>query len=122
MVKGKVCVRKRLSFNALRSVDDKYCALTGGKRTGNLVVKVNMTRSVDEVQNIVFAVLGKIIELNGVSLDCDSSLTLKIHFVEKLSGHVTQSDRLCFFKQSVGKGGLAVVDVCNNAEISDFIL
>ena len=92
VVEGEVGVRKGLSLNALRGVDYQHRALAGGKRAGDLVVEVNVTRGVDEVEHIFFAVLGGVVELHGVRLDGDASFTLKIHFIEQLRRHVTQSD------------------------------
>ena len=77
-----------------------------------------MTRCVNEVQLIFFAVLGLVIELDGVRLDRDSTLPFKIHVVKKLFGHIANSDRLRKLKQTVCKSGFAVVNVSDYGKIS----
>lgn len=57
-----------------------------------------------------------------MSLDCDSSLPLEIHVVEKLILHVTKCNRLCLLENTVGKSALSMVYMSYNAEISDFTL
>ena len=117
MVEGEVGVRKGLSLNALRGVDYQHRALAGGKRAGDLVVEVNVTRGVDEVEHIFFAVIGGVVELHGVRLDGDASFTLKIHFIEQLRRHITQSDGFRLLQQAVGEGRFAVIDMSDYAKI-----
>ena len=51
-------------------------------------------------------------------LDGDTALALDIHVVKKLLLHITERDGLGLLKDTVGKGGFAVVDVCDYAEIA----
>ena len=83
-VNSKISVGESLSLNALRCVNNKHCTLTSRQRTGNLVVKVNMTGSVNEVEKIFFAVVGIISNRYGTSLYCYATLTLKFHIVKEL--------------------------------------
>ena len=83
-VDSKISVGESLSLNALRCVNNKHCTLTSRQRTGNLVVKVNMTGSVNEVEKIFFAVVGIISNRYGTSLYCYATLTLKFHIVKEL--------------------------------------
>ena len=46
-----------------------------------------MPRSVDQVQLVRVAVIGFIVQANGVSLDGDPTLALQIHGVEDLVHH-----------------------------------
>ena len=119
VVKCKICVCKCLSFNALRSVDDKNCTFTSSKWTWNFIVEVNVTRSVYKVKLIGFTVFCFIVKLYGVSLDCDSSFSFKVHIVKNLLRHISFCNWVGQFKKSVSKSWLAVVDMSNNWEITD---
>ena len=52
-----------------------------------------------------------------MALDGDAALFFEIHIIEHLTlGHL---DGIGELKQTVGKGRLTMVDVCNDAEVSD---
>ena len=80
-----------------------------------------MAGGVDEVEDIVPAVVGMVFQPYGARLDGYSPLALNVHVVEKLLFHVAQRDGLGLFENSVRKGGFAVVDMGDDAEISYFI-
>jgi hypothetical protein len=77
-----------------------------------------MARGVDEVENIVLTVVGMISETHGTSLYGNASFTLDVHVVQKLILHFTQLDRIGQLEDTVCKRGLAVVYMCDNAEIA----
>ena len=122
VVKRKICICKSLRLNALRSVNDKHCTLTSRKRTGYLIVKVNMTGGVNQIKLVGLTVLCGIIELYGVCLDCNTSFTLKVHIIKQLIRHITLCNRVGKLQKSVCKGRFAVVNVSDNREISDVFL
>ena len=72
-----------------------------------------MAGGIDEVIDIVLAVLCRIIELNCARLDGDSALALEIHIIEDLRLHIARGDRSGLLKDTVGESGLAVVDMSN---------
>ena len=122
MLDSKVGIGESLRLDSLRSVNDKNCSFAGRERTRDFVVEVNVTGGVDEVENVCFAVLSLVFQADCTSLYRDASFTLDIHVVEELIFHVTDSNGLGFFENSVGKGRFAVVYVSDYAEISDFIV
>lgn len=77
-----------------------------------------MSRGVNEIQTVVLAIQ-TIVHLNGVTLDGDASFFFKVHVVEHLT--FRHLDGLGVFQQTVGKGALSVVDVGNDAKVSDVI-
>ena len=81
-----------------------------------------MTRSVDEVEDIILAVIGVIFEPYGSCLDGYSTLTLDVHVVEQLILHLTQLDRIGQLEDPVCKGGLTVIYMCDYAKITYLIL
>ena len=54
-----------------------------------------------------------------MTFDRDAPLALQIHRVEKLILHLTLADGVGALQQAITQRGLAMVDVRNNAEISD---
>ena len=77
-----------------------------------------MSRSVDQVEDIFFAIV-HILHLDGVALDCNTTLTLQVHVVKHLSlSHLNGLGKL---QHSVSQRRLTVVYMCNDTEISDMI-
>ena len=54
-----------------------------------------------------------------MTLDGNSFFTLQIHVVEHLCLHLVLGDGGRHFEHAVGQGGLAVIDMRDNAEIAD---
>ncbi len=78
-----------------------------------------MAGGVDQVQHIGFAVLGGIIDPNGLRLDGDAALALDVHAVQHLRLHVAQGDGVRLLDQAVGERGFPVVDMRDDGEITD---
>ena len=118
MLDSEVGVGKGLRLDALRRIDYQHRALACGKRTRHLIVEVNVTRSVDEVEDIILTVVCVIFQADGTRLDGDAALPLDIHIVEKLILHIPERDCIGELENAVSKGGFAVIYVCDNAEIA----
>ena len=69
------------------------------------------------------AIGGGVIEADGLGLDGDPALALDVHIVEDLgvAGHLALREAACRLDQPVGEGRLAVVDMRDDAEITDVI-
>ena len=78
-----------------------------------------MARGVDEVELVGVAVLGGVVELDGPGLDGDAPLLLQVHVVQQLGLHLPGGDGVALLDQPVGQGGLAVVDVSNDREVTN---
>ena len=118
MVDGHIEIRNSLSLDTLCGINHQQCALAGSNRTANLVREVNVSRSVDQVQNILLALIS-ILHLDGVTLDGDTTFTLQVHIIEHLSfGHLYSLSKL---QQTVCQSRLAVINMGNNAKISYMI-
>ena len=85
----------------------------------NLVGKVDVSRGVDQIERVAFAVVGCVLHLNGVALDRDALFAFQFHVIEHLCLHLALIERVGFFQQAVGKGRFAVVDMGYDAEIAD---
>ena len=113
-IHSEVGVCQRLCLDALRGVHHQQRAVAGVEAAGNLIVEVDMTGRVDQIERIDLAVLCGIIESDGARLDGDAALAFKIHVVEELLLHLARRDCARIFENTVGKGGLAVVDMGND--------
>ena len=80
-----------------------------------------MARGVDEVELVGLAVLGSVVQGNGAGFDGDAALPLDVHVIEDLILHDALVHALGQLQNAVRQGGLAVVDVCNDAEIADIV-
>ena len=78
-----------------------------------------MAGRIDQVELVHLAVFGAIVQAHGVRFDGNAAFALQIHGVEHLRHHLALAERAGYFKQPIGQGGLAVVDVRNDAEIAD---
>lgn len=81
--------------------------------------KVNVAGRVDEVQQIVLSVCCAIGQRDGVALDRDSPLAFDVHRIEHLIMELTLIDTSASLYQSIRQCRLAVIDVSDNAEVSN---
>ena len=75
-VDGEIGIGESLGFHALGGVHHQNRALAGGKAPGDLVVEVHVTRGVDQIQDILFAVGGGVMQGDGAGFDGDAPLPL----------------------------------------------
>ena len=75
-----------------------------------------MTRRIDEIKHIVLTV-ERIVHLNRMGLDCDPTLTLQIHIIEKLILLFAFSNRTSCIEQTVSQGAFTMIDMGNDAKI-----
>ena len=78
-----------------------------------------MARRVDEVQFVVQAVAGAVEHADGLRLDGNALLPLQVHLVQHLLAHVAGGDGAGRLQEAVCQRGLAVVDMCDDAEVAD---
>ncbi len=80
-----------------------------------------MAGRVDQVQGIAPAVLRAVGERDDLALDRDPPLPLDIHVVEDLVLKIAVLNHAGVLDEPVGERRLPVVDMGDNAEISDMI-
>ena len=78
-----------------------------------------MAGRVDQVEDVVLAVVGLVVEAHGLRLDGDAALALDVHVVEHLLLHVARLEPAGRLDQAVGQRRLAVVDMGDDGEIAD---
>ncbi len=77
-----------------------------------------MPRSINEIQN-VFPAPRLIFHLDGMALNRDATLALQIHIVEHLP--LSNLDGVRLLQETVGKSRLAMIDMCDDAKVSDIV-
>ena len=121
VLEGKESICQGLRLDPLGGVDHQDGALAGGQAAGYLVGEVHVARRVDEVELILAAVLGPVVDAHGLGLDGDAPLALQVHAVEDLVAHLPLGHRVGDLQDAVGQGRLAVVDVGDYREIADVL-
>ena len=78
-----------------------------------------MPWGIDEVENVLLTIRRFVIHACGLELDRDPPLPLQLHVVEELLLHVPIGHRAGVLQQPVSQRRFAVVNMGNDAEISD---
>ncbi len=117
LVEGHVDVGQRLGFHALARVHHQECPLARCQRAADLVRKVDVSRGVDEVQDVGVPILGRVIHPHRLGLDGDAPLALQLHVVQELGLRLAFAQGASGFEQPVRQRRLAVVDVGDDAEV-----
>src|SRR5262249_58068682 len=80
-----------------------------------------MPGGVDQVEDIILAILEAVVQPHGLSLDGDAAFALDIHGIEHLlpAEHFTLGKAAGDLDQPVRKGRLAMVDMGDDGEITD---
>ena len=62
-----------------------------------------------------------VLKADTLELDRDAPLSFDIHRIEILGPHLSGIDSAAQFEQAVRQGGLAMIDVSNDAEVADTV-
>ncbi len=119
MLQREVDIGHRLRFDPLGGVDDQQGAFAGGKRTAYFIGEINVARRVDQVEFVFLPVARVVGHPHGPGLDRDALLALQVHGVQHLVGQVALGHGAGALEEAIGQGGLPVVDVGDDAEVSD---
>ena len=117
MVQREISIRERLRFHALRCVDHQQRAFARLQAARNFVGKIHMARRIDQIELIQVAIVGLVIEPDGMRFDGDAALALEIHRIQHLRHHFALGKRAGGLEKAVGKRAFAVVDMRNDGEI-----
>ena len=116
---GEVDVGHRLGLDTLGCIHDEKRSLTGSKASRDFIGEVDMARCVHEIECVLLAVIGPVLHGDWVRRDGDAAFTLQIHGVKQLILLVPIGDGVGHLQKPVGKGGLSVVDMGDDTEISN---
>ncbi len=122
VVDREVTVGKCLRLDPLRRVHDENSALAGSQASGNLIIKIDMARRVDQIKYILFPVFRLIYDTDCLRFYRDPPLALQFHIVKHLRLHLPLGQQSGLFYDPVRKRRFPVVNVGNNAKISYIFL
>lgn len=77
-----------------------------------------MAGGVHQVEAVGAAVGGAEVDGNRLAFDGDAPFLLDVHGIEHLVVEVPVAHQVGLLEEAVGEGGLAVVDVRNDAEVA----
>ena len=80
-----------------------------------------MAGGVDEVEMVGLAVVGPVDDAHRLRLDGDAALALDVHGIEHLVHHVALGHSARRLQDAVGDGGLAVIDMRDDGEVSNVL-
>ena len=109
-----------LCLDPLKGVDEQQSSFATGQGARNLIVKIDVPRSVDEVQFQQFASVTSG-HRNGPGLDRDPARTFQFHVVENLVLHFSLGDGAGVFQHPVGQRAFAVVNVGDDAKVANVL-
>ncbi|CAI8442218.1 MAG: Uncharacterised protein [Cyanobium sp. ARS6] len=78
-----------------------------------------MAWCIDQVEGVALSISGGVLHPRRLELDRDAAFPLQIHVVQELLLHVPVGHGARVLQQTVGQRRLAMVDVGNDAEITD---
>ncbi len=87
----------------------------------HFVAEVDVPGGVNQIENVILAVLRHVLHPRRLRLDGDTALALNVHRVEDLSLHIALGDGLCVFQKAISQSRLAVVDVGDDRKVADEI-
>ena len=117
-VDRRVGVGDGLGLDPLSGVDQQDGPLASGEAARDLVVEIDVAGRVDQVQLVGLAV-ERVVDGDGAGLDGDATLAFQVHVVEQLLAELALRDRPRLEQELVGQRALAMVNVCDDREVTD---
>ena len=74
---------------------------------------------IDQIENVLLAIGRGVVHPGGLELDRDPPFSLQFHVVEELLLHIPVGHRARVLQQTISQRRLAVVDMGNDAEVTD---
>ena len=106
-----------LRHGAFKSVDHEEDAVGHVEHALHLAAEITVTRSVDDVDFITLVPDADVFRQDG-----DAAFALEVVVVEdEFAGLLIVAEELCLMKHAVDQGGLSVVDVSYNCNISNIL-
>ena len=103
IIQSQIDIGQCLCLDALCRIHNQNGSLTGRKRTGYLICKIDMSRCIDQMENIILSILRFIFQLYGIQLDRDAALPFQIHGIQQLFLHFPLFNSICNFKNTIGQ-------------------
>src|ERR1700733_15131442 len=78
-----------------------------------------MTRGIDQIKLVLVSVPCEVVQANAFGLNGDAALAFEVHGIEHLRRHLTVRERAGKLEQAVRQRRLAVVDMRDDAKVTD---
>ena len=117
VIQRQIDVGKSLCLHTLSRIHHKDRPVAGRKTSGHFIIKVHMSRCVDQIENIFFPILCLIDGTNRLRFDCDASLPLQLHIIKNLGLHLPACQKSGLLNDPVRQSRFPVINMCNDAEI-----
>jgi len=118
VIHSRIGVGDRLSLDALECIDQEQSSFAASQRSGDFVLKIDVARGVDQVQFVGLPFV-QVPKRHGLGFDRDPPLAFEFHRIEELLFHFPGFDRSGAFQESVSQGTFSVINVRDNAEVSN---
>ena len=122
MLQRQIDIGKCLRLDSLCGVHNQDRAVAGSQGAAHFVVKIHVSGCVDQIEDIFLSVPGIVDQPDGLGFDRNSALALQFHVIKDLVLHLTAGQKTCLFDHTIRKCGLSMINMCDNTEISDFVL
>ena len=119
VIEREINVGERLRFDPLARIDHQQRALARGQAARHFVREIDVPGSIDQVEHVAFAVLGRVVEPHRARLDRDSALALEVHRIEELILRLAHRERAGALEDPIGERGLAVIDMRDDRKITN---
>ena len=118
-IQSVVHVGQCLGLDALRGINHQQRAFNRAHGAGDLIGEIDVAGGVDQVQNVIFAIVRFIVDADCVGFDGDATLTFDVHGVQKLGLHVTVFNGTGLLNEPICEGRFPMVNVRDDGEIAD---
>ena len=122
MIQRQIYICQSLGLDSLGSIYYQHSTIAGCQASGYLIVKIHMSRCVDQVKNIFVSVFCFVYSTYSLGFNGNAALTFQVHIVENLFLHLTAGKKSGFFNDPVCQCGFTVVYMGNNTKITYFTL
>src|SRR3972149_6682146 len=119
VLQGQGEVGEGLRLHPLSGIDDQEGPLASAQGPGDLVGEIDMSRRVNQVEEVRCPLPRLIPQPDRLGLDGDSPFPLQVHLVQALLPHLRRRHGPGILQESIGQGGLSVVDVGDDGEVPD---
>src|SRR5262249_53435316 len=113
-------IGNRLRLDALKCIDEQDGALAGREAARHLIIEVYVARRIDKVQLVLLTIV-RVVDRNRMHADGNTALPLEVHGVADLVAEFALRDSPGFQQELIGQGALAMIDVGDDAEVSDIL-
>ena len=85
MLNSHIEVRDSLGLDTLGGIHNQERSLARSDGTRNLIREIDVSRSIDEVEDVSVSILCLVFHLDGMALDGDTTLSLQVHIIKHLT-------------------------------------